>query len=194
MAKTINFQIDLTQREIDLLKTILNCDDNTIEPVLSKVGKAAITEYYKMILGDKVFTRGKDMQEFRLLNLVKYYFDGQIPSEQQISGLFQIKITESRGLISALISKYQYELQDNIKSSLRKKLDEKAMKNGDTDYKIPLDSTFYKDELNKILTNKDPKLPMIEKDTQTSGNYTIKPSSYDALIQYFNINETNKPY
>ncbi len=194
MDKTINFQIDLTQREIDLLKSILNCDDNSLEQVLSKISKAALSDYYKMILGEKAFTRGKDMQEYRLLNLVKHYFDGQIPSEQQISGLFQLKTTESRSLISAVTSKYQYELKEAIKTSLGKRLDEKAMKNGDTDFKIYFDSAFYKDELNKILMNIDPKLPMIEKDNQTTGNYTIKPSSYSALCGYFGIAETTKPY
>jgi hypothetical protein len=147
-----------------------------------------------MILGERVFTRGKDMQEFRLLNLVKHYFEGQIHSEQQICGFFQIKAAESRSLIGAVTSKYQYELKEEIKTSLGRRLNDRAMRNGETDFKIPLDSTFYKDELNKILANLDPKLPMIEKDNQTSGNYTIKPSSYSALCVYFQIAETNQPY
>jgi len=195
MTLNISFNIDLTAEEVTLFKTILNCStDQELTQKLGTIGKAALTEYNKMILGQRVFTRGKDILEFRLLNLIKHHFNGAIPSEQQISALFQITATESRALIRSITSKYQYELTDIINTMLKELLRDKTMKNADKNYKLPLDNVFFKDELNKRLGMYDNKLPMVEKDVTTNGVYTISISAYDRLCHEFQIAKTTVSY
>ncbi|MBB2151434.1 hypothetical protein [Pedobacter gandavensis] len=195
MLLNIAFQIDISNDEIDLLKRILDCADQAaLEQKLSRVGLASLTEYNKMILGQRVFTRGKDMMEFRLLNLIKHYFQGAIPSEQQISSLFQITSAESRSLIRSITSKYQYELSDIINGMLIRLLRDKTLKNEEENFKLPLDNIFFKDELNKRLGQLNNKLPMVEKDGATNGIFTIQNSSYAALCNHFGIAQTINSY
>ncbi|PTT03691.1 hypothetical protein DBR11_01610 [Pedobacter sp. HMWF019] len=194
MNKTIQFDFEASQEETDLLKNILKCNDQQLGDELSKIAKASLSEYNKMILGQRVFTRGKDMQEFRLLNLIKYYFDGQIPGEQQICALFQVTPTEARGLIRAITAKYQYELSTIIFESLKRLLDDEALKNANADFKLPINNLFFKDELNKILGSISTKLPIVVKDSETNGIYTIQNSSYNELCNHFRIAPTIKDY
>jgi hypothetical protein len=196
MNLSVNFTIDMLPDDIDLYKRILGCANNAeLELRLSTIGKAALSEYNRMILGQRVFTRGKDILEHRLLNLIKFHFNGQIPSELQISALFQITATESRGLIRSITSKYQYELTTIINQALTALLRDQAMINAaDNNVKMPLNNLFFKDELNKVLSTINSKLPMVEKDPKTNGMYTIQPSSYSQLCQHFQIAESVTPY
>jgi hypothetical protein len=86
---------------------------------VAKYADAAAEEYIRMILGQRVFTRGQDIREYRLYLLVKHVFAGKLPTEQQICSLFQTTTTQSRALLRAVMSKYQYELQEAIYDTLR---------------------------------------------------------------------------
>jgi hypothetical protein len=133
------------------------------------------------------------MLEYRLLNLVKHFYQGHIPSEQQICGLFQVTATESRALIRSITSKYQYELEAIMKDTLRMKLQQDAQINAPSDFRIALNSNFYKDEFNKILAI-HPQYKPIEKDLQTNGTYIIRNAEYQFLCNHFQIVPTQNPY
>lgn len=184
----INFiipEIELNEKE--LLKSILHCNDNELHEKLNKVAYASFEEYRKMILGQKVFTRGRDIIEYRLFIFIKFFFEGKIPDEQKICDLFQVTATESRSLIKSIMSKYQYELRETITSSLRDEVIKiKKDENGD-DYKISIQNQYFKDELNRILGTIDTSLPIIEKDRGTISTYIVKPSSYSELRKHFNV-------
>ena len=111
----IKFEIQTDPQERSLLLSILNCTDNELNARLNKLAIAAFEEFRKMILGQKVFTRGKDMMEYRLFLLIKFLFDGKIPDEQSTCALFQVTANESRSLVRSIMSKYQYELRDTIR-------------------------------------------------------------------------------
>jgi len=171
--------VDFSQEEIDLFEKILSTPPNLgIE--LSKYAKASLKDYSSMVLGQKVFTRGTDMLEFRLLNLIKFSFGGRIPSEKDVSALFQIKVTESRSLIRSIIAKYQYELATAVQGSLKEKMERDAKINAGTDYRINLDSFFLRDEYNKIIAQ-NPSLTLLTRDTSTNGTYILTNTAYDHL-------------
>lgn len=192
MNLSVNFTIELSAEDATLYKRILGCATNAeLEQRLATIGKASLSEYNGMVLGQRVFTRGKDILEYRLLNLIKHHFNGQIPSELQISALFQITATESRGLIRSITSKYQYELTTIVNQALSTLLRDQAMINAaDNNVKLPLNNLFFKDELNKVLGTINNKLPMVEKDPKTNGMFTIPSSSYTSLCQHLNIQES----
>ncbi len=183
----IHFYIpEIAPNEIELLKSILHCTDQELNEKLNKVASASFEEYRKMILGQKVFTRGRDIVEYRLFIFIKYFFEGKIPDEQKICDLFQITATDSRSLIRSIMSKYQYELRETIATSLCEEVT-KIRKDENGDYKISIQNLFFKDELNRILGTIDTSLPIIEKDRGTISTYIIKPSSYRELCAFFNV-------
>lgn len=72
-----------------------------------------------MFLGQKVYTRGQDVREYRLFLLIEHLLNGRLPSERAVGALFQTTATQSRALLRAVMSKYQYDLQVAIHETLK---------------------------------------------------------------------------
>ena len=184
----INFEIpDLETRETELLKSIFQCDEINLTLRLNLIATAAFEEYRKMILGQKVFTRGRDIQEYRLYILIKYLYEGRIPEEQKICDLFQITASESRSLMRSIMSKYQYDLRDCITQSIIEEIKKIQKAEHAEYYRLSIQNQYIRDELNRILGSIDTSLPIIEKEKGTISTYIIKSSSYQELIKHFNI-------
>jgi len=184
----IKFEVDIDNSEKELFKTIMSCStDNELKAKLNKIGRASFEEMRRMVIGQKVFTRGRDILEFRLFNLIAFYFDGKIPDEQKICDLFQITATESRALIRSIMSKYQYDLKETIQNSLKEEIASLTKEEDDEFYRISIQNLFIKDELNKILGSIDNSLPIIEKESKTISIYKIMPSAYKALCEKYEI-------
>src|SRR6266702_5846176 len=81
------------------LARILECHPKEMEKTLAPYTSAALTELVTMFLGQKVFSRGSDILEYRLLLLIQHAFANQIPDEQRVCRLFQTTATGSRSLI-----------------------------------------------------------------------------------------------
>ena len=184
----IKFNVEIPDDEKDLLKTILNCEnDEELNNFLNKIGRSSFEENRRMIIGQKVFTRGRDILEYRLFNLIKFYFDGKIPDEQKICDLFQITATESRAFVRSIMSKYQYDLKETISTTLKEQVENIQKDEEENIYRLSIQNQYFKDELNRILGSIDTSLPIIEKERGTISTYIIQPSSYIKLCEYFEI-------
>ena len=140
-----------------------------------------------MFRGQKVFTRGRDMLEYRLLLLIENAFNGVIPEERIVSSLFQTSLTESRSLIRAVISKYQYQLSDYIKRTLSVSLAHASRLDNTQDYTVVINSPNMVDELNKALADLDGTLSPVAKKKGSVSTYEISPSSYHQLCLRFGV-------
>lgn len=176
-------QMNLSDPEIDQLAQILDCEKEEVADGLQAFSDAATEEYVRMILGQRVFTRGQDVREYRLYLLIRHVFDGRLPSEQQISDLFQTTTTQSRALLRAVMSKYQYELHDAISATLNAALDD-AEHDAETDtWSITVDSENVIDALNRRLASIDGTLPQIVRSRNTITTYEVKNSAYEKLME-----------
>ena len=86
----ITCRINLSDNEINQLSGILRCEIDDLDNELSKYGNAALEEYIRLFLGQKVFTRGSDFREYRLCfiiypNLSSFRF--QLPQYLPLLGL-----------------------------------------------------------------------------------------------------------
>jgi hypothetical protein len=184
----IKFNVDIQDDEKELLKSILNCEtDDELNILLNKIGRSSFEENRRMIIGQKVFTRGRDILEYRLFNLIKFFFDGKIPDEQKICDLFQITATESRAFVRSIMSKYQYDLKETISSTLKEQVENVQKDESEEIYRLSIQNQYFKDELNRILGAIDTSLPIIEKERGTISTYIIQPSSYQKLCEHFGI-------
>lgn len=151
---------NLSHEENNLLKGILDCVDSNYEEKLSYFATAALEEYCRMILGQKVFTRINYVKEYRLYLIIKEVCGNIIPDDQIISNYFQITPSESKSLTRSIASKYQYELRNAIKDTLI--IIENATEEGDK-WVFTVNSKTKVEKLNKILINIDGKLNQIKK-------------------------------
>ena len=181
----ITIELPLSDEEKTQLAGILRCQVSELDAVLASYATAALEEYTRMFIGQRVFTRGADIQEHRLFLLIKEPFENQIPDEQRVSNLFQTTATQSRSLIRSVMSKYQYELQDAINSSLTSTVQD-AEPEGD-DWTVTVNSENIVESLNRVIGSIDGSLPQIEKKRGTVSNYVLRRSSYMRLCERFGI-------
>lgn len=176
--RTIKFDLDLTADESKLLTTILQRAPKPL--ALEDVCAAASEEYVRMILGQRVFGRASDIQEYRLFLLIKCALGGVLPSERLVASLFQLTESRARSLLAAVLAKYQYDLDKPLRQSLKDILT-RAQKQPDADeFVIQLD-----DSMLKLLQTRLKALgtyPVIKK-TDNVGEYLIAPSARRDLLK-----------
>jgi hypothetical protein len=173
--------ITLTQDEETEIARILGCTVGALQATINFYAGAALKEYLTMIRGQKVFKRGSDILEYRLFLLIESAFHGTIPDEQKVCSLFQTTLTESRSLIRAVISKYQYQLKASIENTMRQVLANANRENAEADYSVVINSHNIVDELNRLLAEIDGNLTPVTKKKGSVSTYEIKPSSYIRL-------------
>ncbi len=163
------------------LADALGCTVAELDGRLADFVGAAEEEYVRMILGQHVYTRGQDIKIYRLSLMIKHAFYGRLPTEGQISALFQTTASESRSLLRAVRAKYQYELRQAITASLKTALTRATRDDGDGSWTMVCESDNIVDALNDAITRHDGGLPKIRRSAGTAGAYEIANSTYQAL-------------
>lgn len=192
MADRLRIEIELpslTDEERAQLSAILEVDDEDLDGELASYVTASSEEYLRMFLGQRVFTRGSDIREYRLLLLIKTALGGRIPGEAEVSRLFQTTESQSRSLIRSVMSKFQYDLHEEIDATLRDLIVDVEHEeiDGDlTDVDLVIDSDNLVDELNRRIQAMDGTLPAVQKKRGTASTYVVKPSSFTRLRQRLN--------
>src|SRR5665213_2073062 len=95
-----NNVMDLSADDRKQLAAIFDCDLASLDATLAKYHSAAEEEYVRMILGQRVFTRGTDIREYRMLLLIQHVFANRLPTERTICALFQTSTTQGRAPVS----------------------------------------------------------------------------------------------
>jgi len=182
-----NIKIGISQEMERTLSEILKCDIDGLNRELSKIASAAIEEYIKMMLGEKVFTRGSDIREYRLFLLIINYFEGNIPDERIISALFQTTQSESKSLLRSTLAKYHYMLKDSINASIIRVLSRDLIQNENGNYIVKNIPINIIDEMNRIVSEIDGSHNQIKKQRGTLQVYEIPPATYEALIEKLGV-------
>jgi hypothetical protein len=164
------------------LADALGCSTQNLDGRLAAFVAAAEEEYVRMILGQHVYSRGQDIKIYRLSLMIRYAFAGRLPTEGQISALFQTTATESRGLLRAVRAKYQYELRQAIHDSLQAAVSRAIREETGGDWSMVCESENIIDALNDAITRHDGSLPRIKRAAGSAGAYEIANSTYQALV------------
>ena len=183
----ITTTLTFTADEEAEISAILGCNVADLNVRLNQCLGASLQEYLAMFRGQKVFKRGSDLLEYRLLLLIETAFDGEIPDERTVSSLFQTTLTESRSLIRSVISKYQYQLKSHVERTLSSSLISANRQDNTQDYTVVINSQNVVDELNKALADIDGNLSPVSKKRGSVSTYEISPSSYNRLCSKFNV-------
>lgn len=183
----IEFEIQLSEEESEQLASILGCELAALDEVLTRHAKTALQEYVRMFLGQKVFTRGSDIHEYRLSLLIREAFDNEIPDEQAVCNLFQTTASQSRGLIRSVMSKYQYDLHSAIERTLRRELGSAERESDAGDWVLTTNSENVIEALNRRLASIDGSLPQISKQRGSVSSYVIRPSSHACLTDVLGL-------
>jgi hypothetical protein len=180
----ITVRFPLNQAEKQQLAQILGCSVQELRGKLEEIGVAALSEYTEMFLGRKVFTRGSDMREFRLFSLIKRRYNDRLPTEDEVSALFQTTSSQSRSLLRAVVSKYQYELTEVIEAALKGAVASIAQEPGaqaGADWYLDAQSEYVVEALNHRIAATDPSLGRLTREQGTASRYVVRPATRGAL-------------
>ena len=182
----LSFEVKLDPAEEAALAGILNKKPAELNAAFAPYAATAVQEYVSMFLGQKVFTRGSDIREYRLFLLIRTAFENSIPDEQTVCALYQCTLSQSRALLRAVMSKYQYELRPAIEGTLLKAL--KAVRKDQNDtLLVTVNNENVIDEMNKALAAIDGAQDQVVRRTGKLATYELQPAAYRALCDRFNV-------
>jgi hypothetical protein len=186
-TREVKAVVTLTPEDEAELSRVLKCKPAELSTVLGPYANAALLEYVSMFLGQKVFTRGSDIREYRLLLLIQKALGNHIPDEAAVSRLFQSTATESRALLRAVMSKYQSLSHIAAEQSISDILNNATSKAKDEPYLITVDNTIIVEHLNRVIAEADGRLDKVTRYGNSVSTYEVKPASYKALCKAFNV-------
>lgn len=161
---------------------------------LEKIIPAALSEYKEMFVGRGFPSRADEIRQYRLFYLIKHYFGG-LPSESEVSAMFQETQSRSKGLIRLVITRFRYDLKEEIDNALIKTLCAAKLKDDEDNpaYHVTIQSDIIVEELNRLINKKAPKCLVVKRISGTGRNYTISEDSYQRLMDHYEMSVDDCP-
>ncbi|WP_146113389.1 MULTISPECIES: hypothetical protein [unclassified Arthrobacter] len=180
----------LSGPEKSQLSDTIGCVQEQLHSHLEKYARAALEEYSRMVLGQKVYTRGSDVREYRLYLLIRYVYDDRLPSEKQICETFQVTSSQARSLLRAVMSKFQYELKTAIDATLLDALNHcvpVASEDANCDLTFTPESENIVTSLNEILGRLNGNLQPIVRQRHSVNVCEVNRESYQELMKHLAV-------
>jgi len=185
MEISIDFNNIITEQETTVLLGVLGCqNEKELQVSLSKICEASICEYLEMILGKQLPTRGDEIRERRLYHLVKHYFINKLPTESEISSMFQLTNTGSRSLLRNVRTKFRFNLEYEINNTVSSILSSARIQR-DESYNVIIQSDNILEELKRVADIEAIELQPIVKVKNSNGVYNIPPDTYNVLCEHY---------
>lgn len=187
--KNNNMDITITISNDELSasdKTLIKeCLGLTIAPelnaALTKLTKAAFMEYMKMFKEKGLPTRADEVQQERLFFLLTHYFQIRLPSENELSSIFQLTQSQSKTLLRNTKSRYRTKISNFINNTLLETLNSATQENAGDPYEFVCTSPTTVEELNLIISQKGPTLEPIQKIRGLASKYSCAVDTYNLL-------------
>ena len=168
--------------QIDRLMVLFGVrNDDELENSIRNVVLASLKEYTEMFLGMGLPSRADEIRQHRLFFLIKHLFRNRIPSEAEVSSYFQLTQTKSRGLIEQTITRFHYDLDEQVMNTLRNALSEARFDANQHRYTVVIQSDIVLDRLNLIVSRNAPMLDPIKKERNMARTYIVSEDTYDVL-------------
>jgi hypothetical protein len=164
-------------------------NEEELAPIIQSVVLASLSEYVEMFLGMGLPSRADEIRQHRLFFLIKYLWKDRIPSEAEVSTLFQLTQSKSRALIEQTTTRFHYALGDQVYNTLRISLKEAVLDEDMHCYKMVTQSDYVVEKLNLIIAKEAPKLEQIKKERNSARTFIIYEDTYDVLKQSLGIEE-----
>jgi len=172
---------ELTKADIMLIQECLGLTTETqLKGAIKKLSRTAFMEYVKMFKEKGLPTRAAEVQQERLFFLLTYFYENRIPSENEISSIFQLTPSQSTTLLRNTISKNRTKINNSIKNTLLSILNS-AKREESGSYEFVCTSPTAVEEMNLIIREKGPTLHPVEKIRGIACKYSCAPDTYSLL-------------
>ncbi|MNE04405.1 hypothetical protein D3C80_969340 [compost metagenome] len=185
----ISFMIDGQAFERDqkeLIKKTLKIADPDVNQALQKIAKASLTEYLTMLVEGGMPNRADEAKQDRLLYLIQSYFGSNLPTESQISTIFQLTQSQSKTLLKNTVSRFRNQLDDLLRNTMRSVVE--SAEHANEVFRVVISSDVIRDELNMLITQSEPTFKPIIKRKGSAGLYEISEDSHALLYRELGLN------
>lgn len=185
MTITINISdSELSQTDKTLVKDCLGLvNDTQLNDALSKLCKSGLMEYINMFKEKGLPNRADEVKQERLFFLLKFFFKDRLPSENEISSIFQLTPSQSRTLLRNTKSRYRMRINSYIKNTLLSYLNSAILSRDNNMYEFICTSPTIIEEINLIISQKGPELQPIERIKGLASKYICAVDTYNLLQQ-----------
>lgn len=188
----INVKIEVDDDDRSALAAALGCAEDKVEEELGLHGRAAVHEYAEAYAGRRALTRGTDILEHRLALLIQHAFKEKIPSDADISRLFQTPIARSRTLLRNALSHYRYQLREATTASVRTVLENATWRADRSLFQVEFHAANLLELMNIRLAGADARKKPVAKSADSVATYEIAEQSYELLCELFGAEPKSK--
>jgi hypothetical protein len=175
--------------EKEKLKVLFNVDtEEAFVKALGKVILTALDEYRDMFLGMGLPSRADEIREYRLYYLIKRFFDGRIPDELEVSSMFQLPESRSKNLILYVLTRFHYDLANEVTDTLRGIIKSAEAINNGIEYRVFIQSKNMVEELDRIIGRSGVRYKKLSKVRNETNMYLIATDSYKIICELLGIN------
>lgn len=173
-----------SEDQLELLMTSLDITDNEeLAKHLVKIAEASLIEYLEMLIGKGMSNRADESKQDRLFYLIKKVYSPYLPSDDEVSTIFQLTSTQSRTLLRNTLSRYRTRLTDELQTTLKSTFrSAQSTKNG---YDLTIASDVFVEQLNLIVAKEGAGYNPIKKKSVGSKLYFMSTDTYKALENHF---------
>lgn len=140
-----------------------------------------------MFLGMGMPSRADEIRQYRLFFLIKYYFKDHLPSEAEVSSMFQLTQSRSKNLIRAVMTRFRYDLEDVIENTLKNAIENASWDDDHGKYAMVIQSNIILEELNRLISLVAPKYENVTKVPKSSRKYFVSEDSLRELCKKFGM-------
>ena len=105
--------------------------------------------------------------------------------------MFQLTQSRSRSLIRFVMTRFRYDLEQEIRNTLKDTIEQAKMDANGEEYRVVIQSDIVLEELNRIISMVAPRFVPVRKVRNMSRTYSISEDSYDALCEHLGIESTD---
>lgn len=172
---------ELSASDRTLIKDCLGLANDQVDAALKRLCKTAFMEYVKMFKEKGLPTRADEVQQERLFFLLNYFYKNRLPTENEISSIFQLTSSQSRTLLRNTKSRYRTKISSFIKNTLLETLNSATQPQPGGYFEFVCTSPSTVEELNSIVSQKGPELQPIEKIRGLASKYTCAVDTFTLL-------------
>jgi hypothetical protein len=177
---------ELTVANIQVLRNSLELvTEADVTDALKRLCKTAFMEYIGMFLELGMPKQAGEMQQKRLVSMIKFYYLDHVPCEREIEQIFQLTPSQSKTLLKNVVGRYRNPLSAQINNTLRAVIHSASVVSGTSRYEFECESEVVFEKLNAIVKEKGRGLTAIQKVKDVSGKYYCDQDTYNLLTSQF---------
>lgn len=155
------------------------------EPWLQRIVKAGFMEYVKMFREKGLPTRADEVMQDRLFHLIEHLYINRLPTESEISSVFQLNPSQSKTLLKNTISRYRTRITVQLRKTLREVVVAASREGNPSRATFTITSDNVVEQLNLIVATNRPRLDKIRKTPSSAAEYFCSCETHDFLLAYF---------